>query len=399
MTRPDPREPVRSVHTTWAYTLSSIVFFFVVIDLWPVIVAIQEFVLSGSILDALLMVLVVVTAAIHIRYCWFLRVGRGGGLPQTAWTIALVAPAASIWILGLFRPSSAMLLGIPLWLSLCLIACLVPRPRRRVLLVAGFVLLLGHPALSYLVSGTTTTAFSDRGAWMVAFYGLVLPAILLSSLWWWEIVVTLDRHRSTAAELAVTQERLRFAADLHDIQGHHLQVIALKSELAERMLTIDVESARVHIHETRLIAKQALEETRLLVAGYRDVALDDELENAREVLTAAGTDCELTLDPLPTDIDLRRALGMTVREATTNILRHSDAMHTTINVNRPPPAVVVSVPPTDETRSRSPARPEPAAREPSPSEPARIEPSPTEGASTTPSLLISSVCPSAVARS
>ena len=320
------------MHTTWAYTLSSIVFFFVVIDLWPVIVAIQEFVLSGSILDALLMVLVVVTAAIHIRYCWFLRVGRGGGLPQTAWTIALVAPAASIWILGLFRPSSAMLLGIPLWLSLCLIACLVPRPRRRVLLITGFVLLLGHPALSYLVSGTTTTAFSDRGAWMVAFYGLVLPAILLSSLWWWEIVVTLDRHRSTAAELAVTQERLRFAADLHDIQGHHLQVIALKSELAERMLTINVESARVHIHETRLIAKQALEETRLLVAGYRDVALDDELENAREVLTAAGSDCELTLDPLPTDIDLRRALGMTVREATTNILRHSDATHTTIQL-------------------------------------------------------------------
>ncbi|MFT2816738.1 sensor histidine kinase [Leifsonia sp. A12D58] len=330
MTRSDPRAPVRSVHTTWAYTLSSIVFFFVVLDIWPIIVAVQEFVLTRSALDALLMVLVLITAGIHVRYCWFLRVGRGGGLPHIAWTVALVTPAASIWILGLFRPSSAMLLGIPLWLSLCLIACLIPRPRRRVLLSIGFVLLLGHPAMSYVISGTTTTVFSDRGSWMLAFYGLVLPAMLLSSLWWWEIVVKLDRHRSTAAELAVTQERLRFAADLHDIQGHHLQVIALKSELAERMLTIDVEAARVHIHETRLIAKEALEETRLLVAGYRDVALDDELENAREVLTAAGTHCELTVDPLPTDVDLRRALGMTVREATTNILRHSDATHATI---------------------------------------------------------------------
>ncbi|MBF2720921.1 histidine kinase, partial [Psychrobacter sp. NG254] len=110
-----------------------------------------------------------------------------------------------------------------------------------------------------------------------------------------------------------------FASDLHDIQGHHLQVIALKSELAERMLAIDPEAAREHIHETRMIAKQALEETRSLVAGYREVELDNELENAREVLAAAGAQCDL-------------AVG-TVREATTNILRHSEATQVSIQLD------------------------------------------------------------------
>ena len=335
MTQPVPLEPVRSVHTTWTYTLGSIVFFFVVLDGWLLIVAAQQLALSPSVLNAVLLALIVVVAAVHVRWCWFLRVGRGGGLPRTAWTVALVVPAASVWVLGLFSPSSVLLSALPLWLSLCLMACLVPPLRRRMLLAGGFLLVVFHPALNYAISGNTVS-LSGVGTWMLVFYGLALPAMLLSSLWWWEIVVKLDRHRSTAAELAVTQERLRFAADLHDIQGHHLQVIALKSELAERMLTIDVDAARVHIHETRLIAKQALEETRMLAAGYREVALDDELENAREVLTAAGADCELTLDTLPTDSGLRRALGMTVREATTNILRHSEATHASIRLRSTP---------------------------------------------------------------
>lgn len=159
-----------------------------------------------------------------------------------------------------------------------------------------------------------------------------MPLLLISSLWWWRVVVELDRHRVMAGELAVAQERLRFAADLHDIQGHHLQVIALKSELAERLLDLNPEAARENIRETRLIAKQALEETRSLVSGYRETSLEDELENAREVLTAAGANCELTLETLPPEPEAQQALAMTVREATTNILRHSEATHTTISM-------------------------------------------------------------------
>ncbi len=156
-------------------------------------------------------------------------------------------------------------------------------------------------------------------------YTALLPIIVILSLWWWAIVVELDRHRRASAELAVAQERLRFASDLHDIQGHHLQVIALKTELSERLLDTDLDAARENIHEARVIARQALDETRSLVYGYREVALATELENAHGVLSASGAECDLDVGALPAEADAQRALAMVVREATTNILRHSAA--------------------------------------------------------------------------
>jgi len=219
-----------------------------------------------------------------------------------------------------------------LWMAVCVIAPLLPRCQLWSVLGGGLAISIAHPLLSTTVFGNPVSAGVTGDFWLVLFYGLLLPVMVLTGLWWWDIVVTLDRLRSSAAELAVAEERLRFASDLHDIQGHHLQVIALKSELAERMLAIDPEAAREHIHETRMIAKQALEETRSLVAGYREVELDNELENAREVLAAAGAHCDLVIGRMPDDADVRRALGLAVREATTNILRHSEASHVSIRL-------------------------------------------------------------------
>ncbi len=322
--------PVRSVQTTWLFTLGSIVFFTVFLYACIGMIVLQEFTEARSAPAAALLILTLLAAAVNVRYCWFLRVGRGGGLPHAAWTLALLAPAASVWLLGLVTPGAALLGAIPLWMALCLVACVLPKRERWRLLAVGAALLVVHPFISDALLGSSVL-FTDRySSWLLAVYVFALPVMLLSSLWWWEIVVMLDRNRHTAGELAVARERLRFAADLHDIQGHHLQVIALKSELAERLLGVDAEAARVHVHETRLIATRAMEETRSLVAGYREVALDDELENAREVLTASGAECLLDLDPLPAGTDLRRALAMTVREATTNILRHSEATRATI---------------------------------------------------------------------
>src|SRR5690606_7346418 len=209
--------------------------------------------------------------------------------------------------------------ALPFWMAVNVLAPLLPKVRRWAFIAVGFVITIPHPFIAASQFGNTFDLAEASRAWILFFYGASLPIMVLSSLWWWGIVVRLDRHRSTAAELAVAQERLRFASDLHDIQGHHLQVIALKSELAERMLAIDPEAAREHVHETPLSAKQALEETRSLVAGYREVDLAAELENAREVLTVAGAECELHLGELPTDAEVRRVLALVVREATTNI--------------------------------------------------------------------------------
>ncbi|MCP2031186.1 two-component system sensor histidine kinase DesK [Okibacterium sp. HSC-33S16] len=320
--RPDQ---ARSVQTTWLYTLGAIVFFFVVLDAILLLTALANYSSSRSLLDAALVALILVSAAVHVRYCFFLRVGRGGGMPRTAWTVALVVPALVAWVLGLFAGGAGLFAAIPLWMAVNAMAPLLPKAQRWTLILIGAAVTIVHPIWASVGFDNAFDVEAAGRAWLLLTYGLCLPFMVLSSLWWWEIVVTLDKHRSVAAELAVAQERLRFASDLHDIQGHHLQVIALKSELAERMLAIDPDAAREHVHETRLIAKQALEETRSLVAGLREVDLGAELENAREVLTAAGADCELQVGAMPTNPEVRRVLALVVREATTNILRHSSA--------------------------------------------------------------------------
>lgn len=328
---PQREDHTRSVHVTWTYTLGSIVFFFVVLDAILLLTVLVNYSVSRSPIDAGLIVLILLSAVMHLRFCWFLRAGRGGGLPHLGWTAALLAPTAIAWVLGLFSPGAGLFAGIPLWMAVNVLAPLLPKASRWSAIAAAAAVTIAHPVLAASLGHPFDMLEASR-SWLLLVYCALLPLMVLSGLWWWGIVVTLDRHRSIAAELAVAQERLRFASDLHDIQGHHLQVIALKSELAERMLAIDPEAAREHVHETRLIAKQALEETRSLVGGYREVDLASELENAREVLAAAGAECDLELGTLPSDAEVRRVLALVVREATTNILRHSNATRASIRL-------------------------------------------------------------------
>lgn len=330
---PRPGGQARSVQTTWTYTLGSIVFFFVVLDAILLGIVSANFAASEDWRDAALILLIIVCAALHVRYCWFLRVGRNGGMPRPAWTVALIVPAVAVWLLGLVTPGAGLFAAFPLWMAANAFAPVLPQARRWAVIVIAAVLTVAHPLLSTTSLAVPFEAVGTSAGWLLFVYGAALPAMVLSSLWWWDIVVTLDRNRSVAGELAVAQERLRFAADLHDIQGHHLQVIALKTELAERLLAVDPDAARENLHETRLIAKQALEETRSLVAGLREVNLASELENAREVLTASGAACTLDLGGLPTDVEVRTVLALVVREATTNILRHSAASQAAITLS------------------------------------------------------------------
>jgi DNA-binding CsgD family transcriptional regulator len=105
------------------------------------------------------------------------------------------------------------------------------------------------------------------GGWLGAM--LLPPALLaitaatmLGILWGWEVAARLERARRLSAELAVKDERLRFAADLHDIQGHHLQVIALKSELAARLAQTDPARAAVEMQQVQRLSTAALRAAR-----------------------------------------------------------------------------------------------------------------------------------------
>jgi two-component system, NarL family, sensor histidine kinase DesK len=171
------------------------------------------------------------------------------------------------------------------------------------------------------VAGVVPAAGIHGAVWAV-----VVVLTIATQAWIWDVVGRLDQARRLAADLAVAEERLRFAGDLHDVQGHHLQVIALASELAARLSEQDPVAARAHMEEVQRLARAALEDTREVVRGYRARSLAGELANATRVLVAAGIDCPPPGAPPPPLPDpVRNVLGLVVREATTNVLRHSRA--------------------------------------------------------------------------
>ena len=137
-----------------------------------------------------------------------------------------------------------------------------------------------------------------------------------------------------AAAEAVAEERLRFARDLHDLLGHSLSLIALKSTLAGRLMPATPERAAKEVRDVEGVAREALREVREAVAGYRRPTLDGELAGAREMLEAAGIDCRIERDTGALPNATEAVLAWAVREGVTNVMRHSRAHHCYIRLAR-----------------------------------------------------------------
>ncbi len=131
----------------------------------------------------------------------------------------------------------------------------------------------------------------------------------------------------------MARERERFARDLHDLLGHSLSVIALKAELAGRLVRERPDAADREIAELEQVARTALSEVREAVSGYRRPTLDDELAGARMALAAAGIESEVNRAPLSLAPETEAVLAWAVREGATNVIRHSRATHCTITVD------------------------------------------------------------------
>jgi two-component system, NarL family, sensor histidine kinase DesK len=131
--------------------------------------------------------------------------------------------------------------------------------------------------------------------------------------------------RRELANLAVAQERVRIARDLHDLLGQSLSLIALKSELATKLAESQPRRAQAEMADVQRVTRQALTEVRDAVQGYRRRDFAEELASARAALSAAGIDCqvEASATELPTEVE--DLLAWALREATTNVVRHSDA--------------------------------------------------------------------------
>ncbi|MBE2315684.1 histidine kinase [Solirubrobacter sp. CPCC 204708] len=234
---------------------------------------------------------------------------------------ALVDETRWMWVL----PFSGVVCGVTFGAG--------PRGRWLVI-VAG---LAAAFAVGWAATGTPDAGLS--GVFVLASFALAC----LAQVWVWDVTLRLDQAREQAGEVAVLRERLRFAGDLHDIQGHQLQAIALKAQLASRLIGRDDDAARRHADDAHALALQALSETRELVQGYRRVGLATELANAVGILKAAGVDAEVEGAPETVPVALQPLFGSLVREGATNLLRHTRAERCEIAVERDGDDVVVRV--------------------------------------------------------
>jgi two-component system, NarL family, sensor histidine kinase DesK len=133
------------------------------------------------------------------------------------------------------------------------------------------------------------------------------------------------RAHQAAENLARVAERERIARDLHDLLGHTLSVIVLKSELAAKLADRNPARAAVEIREVEQISRNALAEVRRAIHGYRGERLTEELASSRKALESAGVALEASMEPVVLPPDTERALALALREAATNVVRHARA--------------------------------------------------------------------------
>jgi two-component system sensor histidine kinase DesK len=209
--------------------------------------------------------------------------------------------------------------------------------------LAGSVLLVLPPRLAWptftLVIGSVAVAQAMlTGVLNDVAYATVSPIITGLVVYGMtrlaNLVTELHAAQTELAKLAVAQERLRFARDLHDLLGYSLSAITLKSELTHRLMSKDQARAQEELSEVLDISRQALSDVRSVASGYRELSLDDEAEAARSVLLAAEVDVRMDLGygELPTRV--RTVLATVLREGITNVLRHSKAERCDITVRQ-----------------------------------------------------------------
>ncbi|MFC8432321.1 histidine kinase [Streptomyces sp. NPDC057253] len=157
---------------------------------------------------------------------------------------------------------------------------------------------------------------------------MVTAAILSLS----EAVRQLREAREELARRAVEEERLRFSRDLHDLLGHTLSVVVVKSEAARRLAPRDLDAALVQIADIESVGRQALTEIREAVTGYREGSLSTDLDRAASALRAAGIEPAVHRSGPPLAAQTEALLGWVVREAVTNAVRHSGAARCEISV-------------------------------------------------------------------
>lgn len=207
--------------------------------------------------------------------------------------------------------------------------------------LAGSVLLLlpGPAAWSLfgVISGTVLTLSLTAGAGGVMVVYLTTSTMMAGVILYGtaklsDLVSEVHTSRDELARMAVSQERTRFARDLHDLLGYSLSAITLKSELIHRLITSRPDRAREEIASVLEVSRQALSDVRLVASGYRDMSLAAEADSAAGILAAAEVEADVTIGCGRLHPVVETVLATTLREGMTNVLRHSKVESCTITV-------------------------------------------------------------------
>ncbi|WP_203856054.1 sensor histidine kinase [Plantactinospora mayteni] len=241
-----------------------------------------------------------------------------------------VIVAGAVWPLGV------LLTGSPnAYWGVCAVGSLALRQvrRRRALVVAGlfsYVAVVG--AVRLLVQRDDVR--DVLVAYVLIPTGLTVLVAVMTMVGerFYDLIRELEQTREREAELAVVRERVRFASDLHDIQGHTLHVVKLKIALAQRLLLRDTGRAEKELRETYALVSDTIAQTKELAYAQRRLNLTAEIENAKNLFEAAGIRVRVTREA---EVDARTSelLGQVLRETTTNILRHAQATQVQITLS------------------------------------------------------------------
>ncbi|MGR6923300.1 sensor histidine kinase [[Actinomadura] parvosata] len=160
----------------------------------------------------------------------------------------------------------------------------------------------------------------------------VMPPSNRLWVWIWTLAEQVHKGREAHTKLVLAEERLRFARDLHDLVGHQLSAIAVKTELAVRLSDVDAAAAKAEMAEVNGLTRKALKDLRQAVRGYRELDLAAEVNSVKGVLEAAGVRCEVRLPYRELPAGVAPVFAYAVREAVTNVLKHSDASFCEITI-------------------------------------------------------------------
>ncbi|MBR7837178.1 hypothetical protein KDL01_28130 [Actinospica durhamensis] len=234
-----------------------------------------------------------------------------GGMAAIALVLPIVADPA--WVVLWIYVSSSCGYALPLGLDRR------PSPGLRLGLLAAAVMTVQATLLDV-----------PAGDWLAALVPALFSCVGTLGVRRMQLLIQqLREARAEVARLAASEERLRLARDLHDLAGHSLATITLKAELARKLMTVDPDRALQQILDLEHVSRQALTDIREAVSGYRRATLAVEIASARTALTAAG----ITLDADPSVAlrsgelapEVEQALAWCLREAVTNVVRHSAA--------------------------------------------------------------------------